>query len=112
MTDDVFVPEPRENRLPIHPPCGHRLLSLGCRAHHRGQGEPEPHLPTVTVMGHSLPAETVQGMLADGTLELVPGSEDLQFRLTAKGKRRAEGLLGLPAGTLDNTEDYSGPQSG
>lgn len=100
MTDDVFVPEPRENRLPIHPPCGHRLLSLGCRAHHRGLGEPEPHLPTV------------EGMLADGTLELVPGSEDLQFRLTAKGKRRAEGLLGLPAGSLDDTEDYPGPQSG
>lgn len=104
MADDLFPLAP-ENRMPIHPPCGHRLLSLGCRTHHRGQGEPVPDMPTVTVMGHSLPTETVQGMLADGTLELVPDTEAVQFRLTAKGRRRAEQLLGLPAGSLDDTED-------
>lgn len=90
MTDDSL--------LPIHSSCGHRLASLGGKTHHRGQGEEQP----------SVTPEAVQAaMVADGDLEVVGHQADghTWFRLTAKGQRRAEQLLGLPAGSLDIAED-------
>lgn len=110
MTDDVFRPADEEpvSLLPIHPSCGHRLASLGCRTHHRRQGELVPEVPVVQIMGHTVDATVLNEMVADGELEWVVPSGDgteVTVRLTAKGKRRAEQLLGLPAGCLDDTED-------
>lgn len=109
MTDNPFPPPDSErvSLLPIHPSCGHRLASLGCKAHHRGLGEPVPDPPDTAALRRAL----VDSMVSDGELELVGRRADghAWVRLTAKGKRRAEQLLGLPAGCLDDSEDYEDP---
>ena len=110
MADNVFSSgEPRENLLPIHPSCGHRLASLGCRTHHRGLGEPEPVTPSETISAEqaAMVANVEDGYLVTDVVDTEDGPR-VRYRATAKGRRRAEQLLGLPAGSLDDTEEGPG----
>lgn len=104
-----------ESVLPIHPACGHRLGSLGCRQHHRGVGEPVPDVSSALIgdaiaLTEEQAVQAVEDMLAAGDVEVAgvrdtPAGPRVSYRLTDKGKRRAENLLALPPGALDVADE-------
>lgn len=105
-----------ENVMPIHPACGHRLGSLGCRNHHRQAGEPVPNLADSLTGGvlSGIPEELAQQVIADhvttGYVRVAEVRETddgprIRFELTHEGRRRAERLLNLPPGTLEVADD-------
>lgn len=107
-----------ESVMPIHPACGHRLGSLGCRNHHQQAGEPVPNLAD-SLTGGALSGDGIAEKLAQLAVEenITAGyvrvaevweTDDgprIRFELTEKGRRRAEELLNLPPGTLTVADD-------